>query len=87
MKGGWFKGEHQHFKNITNWNGKLDIRYCHERDVNKNNHMFLFFKACFLQKIRSLQLNGNLNILLGRLYRWIDIIADQMFNQLTESVD
>ena len=39
-------------------NNKIQLRYCHERDITYNNRRFLMFKACFLIKIRNLELNG-----------------------------
>ena len=58
MKGDLFNREDEDFKTLKQWSGKLEIRYCHEREVSKRNRIFLYFKASFLMKIKNLQLNG-----------------------------
>lgn len=58
LKGGLFVAESKNFKSLKQWKGKLDIRYCHEREVQRKKRLFLRFKCCFLQKLRQLQVQG-----------------------------
>ena len=54
LKGDLFRGPHEDFKNIKEFKGMVDIRYCHEQEVFRRRYIFLKFKACYLYKMRLL---------------------------------
>ena len=72
LKGDLFNREDEDFKTLKQWNGNLELRYCHEREVTKRNRIFLNFEACFLLKIKNLQLDGYGYALENRFTKWID---------------
>ena len=79
LKGGMFKAEHKQFENFKMSKCKLDLRYCHEREVYLKNQVFLKFKAKFLQKIECLKLNGQSVMLKWLIHDWIDENIDEIW--------
>ena len=66
---------------MQNWNGKLSIRYCHERDVQKKRFIFLKFKARLLQIWKHMQLQGQTITLLKNIEKWIDDNMDTLVDE------
>lgn len=61
------------------FNGKLNLRFCHERDVHQKRYIFLKFKANFLAKMKQLQSTGHSINTLWRVHDWIDENIDGLY--------
>ena len=88
LKGGDFTDKYElegKLSEMQNWNGKLHLRYCHERDVQRKRFVFLRFKARMLQMWKHLQLNGQCVNVLTKLEQWIDENMDDLIEEFVSS--
>lgn len=69
------------FEKIRSYNGLLNLRFMHERDVEKRQKMFLIFKSQFFAKLNQMESNGKNQDVLVKLYKYIENNLDQLYEK------
>lgn len=64
---------------MDNWNGNIELVYRNDKDMLRNNFAYLKYKACFLQKLQGLKLDGQCVVLKWWLHDWINENMDDIW--------
>lgn len=64
---------------MTSFEGDLNLRFCHEREVVQRRRLFLLYKAIFFYKLMHLEYNGHCQRTLTRLDSFIIDNLDQLY--------
>ena len=59
---------------------RLNLQYCHEKEVQKKRMIFLKFKCNFLNKILLCDNNAQFIQVLAKLDNWIQCNFDMLYN-------